>query len=287
MLRDLIKPYLLRRLKKDVQKQLPQKTEEVLFCGLTPFQVRMYRKYLMNIVSWFHTYDLSKWDDRELSGVISMGVGKGSKKGILFKAITILRNICNHPDLLLFKKLNVKTVADLVGDTPSRESTDEEDDGLWFCFQINSVWKKFKKLHKKTVVIDPWVEELLQAFYDFKDPKRGDTQVMERLGSVSRSGKLKVFHQLLHLWDEQNKKSIKHEKNGEKNKKISKEKKQQNFHRVLVFSQRVQMLNILEKYLQKRKFRYLRMDGTTPIPKRQAFDNPCYLKFFDSFSQKF
>ncbi len=39
-LRDIISPYLLRRLKKDVSAQLPKKTEQVLFCKLSDQQTR-------------------------------------------------------------------------------------------------------------------------------------------------------------------------------------------------------------------------------------------------------
>ncbi len=46
VLRDLISPYLLRRRKADVAQQLPPKTEQVLFCRLTPEQRRLYRAYL-------------------------------------------------------------------------------------------------------------------------------------------------------------------------------------------------------------------------------------------------
>ena len=43
MLRDTISPYLLRRMKADLQTSLkmPDKTEQVLFCRLTPEQVRL------------------------------------------------------------------------------------------------------------------------------------------------------------------------------------------------------------------------------------------------------
>ncbi len=46
VLRELISPYLLRRLKKDVNAQLPTKTEDVLFCKLTADQREMYTKFL-------------------------------------------------------------------------------------------------------------------------------------------------------------------------------------------------------------------------------------------------
>merc|ERR1712241_456443 len=40
--------------------------------------------------------------------------------------------------------------------------------------------------------------------------------------------------------------------------------------RVLIFSQFVMVLDIMEQYLRIRKFRYLRLDGTTPVLDRQA-----------------
>ncbi|KAF2292704.1 hypothetical protein GH714_027177 [Hevea brasiliensis] len=46
VLRDLIMPYLLRRMKVDVDAQLPKKTEHVLFCSLTAEQRSVYRAFL-------------------------------------------------------------------------------------------------------------------------------------------------------------------------------------------------------------------------------------------------
>ncbi|XP_064213319.1 SWI/SNF-related matrix-associated actin-dependent regulator of chromatin subfamily A containing DEAD/H box 1 homolog isoform X2 [Tribolium castaneum] len=43
----------------------------------------------------------------------------------------------------------------------------------------------------------------------------------------------------------------------------------QNGHRVLIFSQYVIMLNVMEDYLKIRKHKYLRMDGSTPVNERQ------------------
>uniref|UniRef100_A0A3Q0KMF4 Excision repair helicase ercc-6-related n=1 Tax=Schistosoma mansoni TaxID=6183 RepID=A0A3Q0KMF4_SCHMA len=76
-LRDLLKPYLIRRLKADVQIQLPAKSEQVLFCRLTDYQQKLYREYLESQVC----KDL-------LNG-----------KGNIFPSLILLRNLCNHPDL--------------------------------------------------------------------------------------------------------------------------------------------------------------------------------------------
>eukprot|EP01122_Echinamoeba_exundans_P012961 TRINITY_DN5571_c0_g1_i1.p1 TRINITY_DN5571_c0_g1~~TRINITY_DN5571_c0_g1_i1.p1 ORF type:complete len:665 (-),score=121.53 TRINITY_DN5571_c0_g1_i1:54-2048(-) len=93
VLRDLIKPFLLRRLKKDVQIHLPQKNEQVLFCKLTPAQRVEYLKFLS-----------SKDAKLVFSG----------KKNMLY-GVDLLRKICNHTFLLQADKgsasLSALTVA--------------------------------------------------------------------------------------------------------------------------------------------------------------------------------
>ena len=49
VLRDLITPYLLRRLKKDVSTTLPKKDEQVLFCTLSAEQRFVYKEYLKSL----------------------------------------------------------------------------------------------------------------------------------------------------------------------------------------------------------------------------------------------
>lgn len=41
-------------------------------------------------------------------------------------------------------------------------------------------------------------------------------------------------------------------------------------HRVLIFTQMTRMLDILENFLNYHGFKYLRLDGSTPIEKRQT-----------------
>jgi DNA excision repair protein ERCC-6 len=80
ILRDLINPYLLRRLKKDIKEvqRMPGKKEQVLFCRLTDRQRVMYEGFL-------HSDIVKK-------------VFRGGAH--LLGAITMLRKICNHPDLV-------------------------------------------------------------------------------------------------------------------------------------------------------------------------------------------
>ncbi|XP_068664751.1 protein CHROMATIN REMODELING 8 isoform X2 [Aristolochia californica] len=78
VLRDLIMPYLLRRMKADVNAQLPKKTEHVLFCSLTSEQRAAYRAFLAS---------------SEVEQIFD-----GNRNSLY--GIDIMRKICNHPDLL-------------------------------------------------------------------------------------------------------------------------------------------------------------------------------------------
>ncbi|CAL4977231.1 unnamed protein product [Urochloa decumbens] len=153
VLRDLIMPYLLRRMKADVNAQLPKKTEHVLFCSLTPEQRATYRAFLAS---------------SEVEQIFD-----GNRNSLY--GIDVLRKICNHPDLL------------------EREHAAQNPD----------------------------------------------------YGNPERSGKMKVVEQVLRVWKDQG-------------------------HRVLLFTQTQQMLDILESFLTTHDYQYRRMDGLTPAKQRMA-----------------
>ncbi|WCJ38302.1 DNA excision repair protein CSB [Euphorbia peplus] len=153
VLRDLIMPYLLRRMKVDVNAQLPKKTEHVLFCSLTVEQRSIYRAFLAST---------------EVEQIFD-----GNRNSLY--GIDVMRKICNHPDLL------------------EREHAYQNPD----------------------------------------------------YGNLERSGKMKVVAQLLKAWQEQG-------------------------HRVLLFAQTQQMLDILETFLNSGGYSYRRMDGQTPVKLRMA-----------------
>ncbi|KAJ4954603.1 hypothetical protein NE237_011386 [Protea cynaroides] len=153
VLRDLIMPYLLRRMKADVNAQLTKKTEHVLFCSLTPEQRSVYRAFLAS---------------SEVEQIFD-----GNRNSLY--GIDVMRKISNHPDLL------------------EREHASGNPD----------------------------------------------------YGNPDRSGKMKVVAQVLKLWKDQG-------------------------HRVLLFAQTQQMLDILENFLIANGYSYLRMDGLTPVKQRMA-----------------
>lgn len=79
-LHKVLRPFLLRRLKKDVEKDLPDKTEKVIKCKFSALQQRLYKQMLTH-------------------NKIAVSDGKGGKtsaKG-LSNMMMQLRKLCNHP----------------------------------------------------------------------------------------------------------------------------------------------------------------------------------------------
>ncbi|KAI1824846.1 SNF2 family N-terminal domain-containing protein [Xylaria intraflava] len=79
-LHKVLRPFLLRRLKKDVEKDLPDKTEKVIKCKFSALQTRLYKQMVTH-------------------QKIAVGDGKGGKTGVrgLSNMIMQLRKLCNHP----------------------------------------------------------------------------------------------------------------------------------------------------------------------------------------------
>ncbi|TPX35898.1 hypothetical protein SmJEL517_g01823 [Synchytrium microbalum] len=78
-LHTVLRPYLLRRLKKDVEKQMPGKYEHVLYCRLSTRQRFLYDDFL------------SRAETRQ-------NLASGNYMSII-NCLMQLRKVCNHPDL--------------------------------------------------------------------------------------------------------------------------------------------------------------------------------------------
>jgi superfamily II DNA/RNA helicase len=80
-LHQVIRPFLLRRKKAEVEKFLPGKTQVILKCDMSAWQ-RLYYKQIME------------------SGRVGLDIGTGKSRGLLNTAMQ-LRKCCNHPYLFL------------------------------------------------------------------------------------------------------------------------------------------------------------------------------------------
>jgi len=192
-------------MKKDIMTILPmpKKTEQVLFCKLTARQRALYRAAISS---------------PEIRLILE---GKASH----FKAITVLRKICNHADLVAGPNeegvdLMSRIVAGGGWADEWHESDDEDDDEDGVDEAARMVMPRAAKRALKPVTAADY-------------------------GDVARSGKLQVLAEVLPRWEKQG-------------------------HRVLLFSQTRQMLDILERLVKRQGWGYLRMDGNTNVGARPA-----------------
>ncbi len=88
-LRRLIRPYLLRRTKKEVAKDLPEKIEKVVWCDLSKAQNEVYHRILA--------------EGREEIRQARKRTGQGSARMTMFTVLLRLRQTCNDLKLLGIK----------------------------------------------------------------------------------------------------------------------------------------------------------------------------------------
>ncbi|KAE8909983.1 Protein PHOTOPERIOD-INDEPENDENT EARLY FLOWERING 1 [Phytophthora fragariae] len=84
-LHGIIRPFVLRRLKKDVAKQLPGKFEHVISCQLSKRQRSLYEDFI------------SRSSTRR--AMFGRGKGRGANFMSMMNVLMQLRKVCNHPDL--------------------------------------------------------------------------------------------------------------------------------------------------------------------------------------------
>lgn len=91
-------PFILRRLKEDVLDDLPPKIIQDYYCELSPLQLKLYedftRSKLCKEVTKKSVMDLEEQDSDK----------KANSKSHVFQALQYLKNVCNHPKLVLAEK---------------------------------------------------------------------------------------------------------------------------------------------------------------------------------------
>eukprot|EP01135_Chromosphaera_perkinsii_P008600 Nk52_evm42s1401 gene=Nk52_evmTU42s1401 len=231
VLRDVINPYLLRRLKQDVKLELPEKKEQILFCKLTPHQRRIYKQII---------------ESRAVEQILS-----GERQ--IFYGIFLLRKLCNHPALLVRDSL--KYLKGVKKESLLAKKGEESE-------KKKKPWKKKKRTYADRVkekvasrsvygVEENDFKEAIDGDGDgedeeeeiFEEPLPFDGEQVEC--EWMQSGKMLVVDSLLRMWYDQK-------------------------HRVLLFSQTRQMLDLIEAFVVEKGYTFRRMDGNTNINQRQA-----------------
>ncbi|MBR8802181.1 DEAD/DEAH box helicase [Porphyromonas levii] len=86
LLRDMTQPFLLRRTKKQVATELPDKTESVLYCEMKEEQRRVYDTFK----EYYRQMLLDEMTEK----------GEGEAQMMVLQALMKLRQICNSPELI-------------------------------------------------------------------------------------------------------------------------------------------------------------------------------------------
>lgn len=201
--KSIMKPFILRRLKKDVLDFLPKKLEILEKIKLLPTQKSQYQ----DLVNEYKNVD-------------------GNSDAFMGRGATIMmdmRKLANHPLLLRFHFTDAKLHE--IARVLARDSV-------------------YKNNNPKEIFED------IAPLSDFKIYQLSDkypsitsmVKIPDNL--IINSGKFKFFDKLLP---------------GLKT----------DGHRVLIFSQFVMMLDIMEKYLNIRGHKFVRLDGSTAVTERQ------------------
>ena len=213
--KQIMKPFFLRRLKSEVLKNLPEKTEEII-------QVPM-------IKSQHESYSNMKQEYKNRAKDIADGKVV-AKNDFGMSMIMNLRKLAIHPLLIRnhFDTSQVRQMAQILKKDQSHENAEEK-----FIVEDLSVMSDFD------------IHSTCLAYRCIRHLQLSNHQLCD-------SGKFKLLDEML----------PKMKVNGDK---------------VLIFTQFVMVLDIMDKYLKIRGYKYLRLDGTTPVQERQtmidAFNN--------------
>ncbi len=88
VLRSRLEPFVLRRTKEDVARELPERTEQIIDCDLSPLQRRLYR-------------GIAEAARRDVLANIDGEGGIAGATVHVLAALTRLRQVCAHPGLIV------------------------------------------------------------------------------------------------------------------------------------------------------------------------------------------
>jgi superfamily II DNA or RNA helicase len=173
-LKRLISPFLLRRTKDQVLKELPEKTEEIIHCELTSAQKKAYKAFLNS-------------NEAEKARAELEGGGKINYANIL-ALLTRLKQVCDHPKLPDFTTGKVKKISTL----------DPWDSGKWTAF--DELLNEALGSNLKVVVFSQYLgmmdiiaQDLERRGVDFVE-LRGDTpDRSQRIKRFAADDNCKVF----------------------------------------------------------------------------------------------
>ncbi|CAI5447480.1 unnamed protein product [Caenorhabditis angaria] len=163
ILQEAVKPYILRRLKSDAELnlQLPEKNEQILFCNLSSKQRKAYEKYLRS---------------EEVQNIFL-----GKLDG--FVGLTKMFHICNHP-----------AIYNRPENGPIEFGSSKDSGKLVVLLKLLKTWKNEPNASNKILIFTQKtsVIQMLEHFFDKNQYKyctmSGSTPIAQRHGLVEKFG---------------------------------------------------------------------------------------------------
>ncbi|BEI90220.1 uncharacterized protein CcaverHIS019_0302900 [Cutaneotrichosporon cavernicola] len=241
-LHAILKPFLLRRLKSEVERGLPPKKEYLLYAPLTQQQkdfyhailTRNHRQYLINAIAGVNldAEDVESLLDGETPSQETAGRATRDKAEINYRI--------EENDHKYIRNLEKAAGTKAVMAKPKGHSTKEQQ-----ALQINNAIKTVNNMRLQNLIMQlRKISSHPFLFYWPTDPETGEEIVDERL--INASGKMLLLNRLLDALFAKG-------------------------HKVLIFSQFTTMLDIIQDWATLYKgIKLCRIDGTTTQEERRS-----------------
>lgn len=231
MLHQILTPFMLRRLKSDVELVIPPKKEIIVFCPLTKLQQTFYKATLNNTIENL----LDKKMEVKVEVDVKGRPVRQSKKHISYKHVfegstTEKKTWSDRDEKQLMNWINNVIESNTKRDQ-ERASKSSPAPNSRVNLKMNNIMMMLRKICNHPYLIEHPL-----------DPKTGELVLNNDL--IKHSGKMGMLDRMLPEL----------KKNG---------------HKLLIFSQFVQVLNILEDYCYLKNFEYSRLDGSYGFEQRQ------------------
>ena len=299
----ILKPFMLRRIKSDVENEIGEKVEKDVFCDLSPSQKRLYR----GIKDKLPILDLLTGGGSQ-GGKFNFGFGIGGESSnssaidsALMNLVMQFRKVCNHPELL--ERTEIKSPFTFTSPDRLSSSPNAGNGGVLFTSPTaielrlskriieeipigkkrillevsgeieNQNYKKLQFIETRNEIELPSLQSL--KFLEERIPMAAPIKVISKGPSVFPSTEISIPVPVPAFTSLDRSVAIPSmEKFIRDSGKLSKldsmlVELKEGGHRVLIYNQMTRMIDLMEEYLQHRGYSYLRLDGSTNIATRR------------------
>lgn len=301
----ILKPFMLRRIKSDVENEIGEKVEKDVFCDLSPRQKRLYR----GIKDKLPILDLLTGGGSQ-GGKFNFGFGIGGESSTssssidsaLMNLVMQFRKVCNHPELL--ERTEIKSPFTFTSPDKLSSSSNIGNGGVLFtspgAIELRLPKRVIEEIPigKKRILLEVSGDIESQNYKKFQFIKATNDVELPSLQSlkfleerVPMAAPIKVISKgpcvfpsiqcpitaAVSFSSARLDRSVaipSMEKFICDSGKLSKldsmlVELKEGGHRVLIYNQMTRMIDLMEEYLQHRGYSYLRLDGSTNIATRR------------------